>query len=63
MKKRTAFRIVALLLGVLSIVAGVELFANVYLYVRDGRYVSARTRLDALSNSFIISSRVAHQAG
>ena len=53
MKKRTAFRIVALLLGVLSIVAGMELFANVYLYVRDGRYVSARTRLDALSNSFI----------
>jgi hypothetical protein len=52
-KKKTAFRIVALLLGVFSIVVGVELVANVYLYVRDGRYISARERLDALGNTFI----------
>lgn len=32
---------------------GVEVLANLYLYVRDGRYVSARERLDALGNTFI----------
>jgi hypothetical protein len=51
-KKKTVFRIVALLLGLLFMAAGTELVANLYLYARDRRYVSARDRLDALSNTF-----------
>jgi len=52
MIKRAAFRIAALLFGLLLVVAGIELAANVYLYLRDGRYISARQRLDALGNTF-----------
>ena len=52
MTKRLGFRIVALLLGLFLVVAAIEAAANVYLYVRDGRYVPARQRLDALGNTF-----------
>ena len=51
--KRIAFKVAALLLAVVLIGLGVELLANLYLYVHDGRYVSARERLDALGNTFI----------
>jgi hypothetical protein len=50
--KRIAFRIAALVLGLFVVIAGIELAANVYLYARDGRYVPARQRLDALGNTF-----------
>ena len=52
MTKRTAFRIAAPLFSLFFVVAVIEAAANVYLYVRDGRYVSARHRLDALGNTF-----------
>jgi len=50
--KRVGFRIAALLLGVVTIVVGLELVANVYLYARDRRYVPAAARLDTLTNTF-----------
>ena len=53
MTKRIVFRILALVLAVVFIVGGVELLSTVYLYVRDGRYIPARQRLDALGNTFI----------
>ena len=52
-KKKILFRIAAFLLGVFSIVAGVELLANAYLYLRDHRYISPRARLDAMTNTFV----------
>jgi hypothetical protein len=51
--KRLAFRAVAMLVAVVIVAAGVELLANAYLYARDGRYIPARARLDALGNTFI----------
>jgi hypothetical protein len=51
--KRSLFKLAALLLAVALMALGVEVLANLYLYVRDGRYVSARERLDALGNTFI----------
>lgn len=57
--KRVVFKVVALMIALVTVVAGIELLANVYLYVKDGRYIPARTRLDALGNTFIagITSR------
>ena len=40
--KRSLFKLAALLVSVALTAIGVEVLANVYLYVRDGRYVSAR---------------------
>lgn len=51
--KCTAFRIVALIIALILIPVGIELLANGYLFARDGRYVAARTRLDALGNTFV----------
>jgi hypothetical protein len=51
--KRSLFKLAALLLAVALTALSVEVLANLYLYVRDGRYVSARDRLDALGNTFI----------
>jgi hypothetical protein len=51
--KRVVFRIVALAIAMVAVAIGVELLANAYLYVKDGRYTPARTRLGALSNTFI----------
>ena len=51
--KRIAFKVVAMLVAVMILAAGVELLSNAYLYLRDGRYISARVRLDALGNTFI----------
>jgi len=51
--KRSLFKLAALLVSVALTAIGVEVLANVHLYVRDGRYVSARERLDALGNTFI----------
>lgn len=51
--KRIAFRVITLLIAFVLVLAGVEILANVYLYVRDGKYVSARQRLDVLGNTFI----------
>jgi len=53
MMKRAAFKIVAGLCALVLSGISVELLANVYLYARDGRYVSARRRLDGLRNTFI----------
>ena len=50
--KRVIFRIAALVLAMIVVAIGVELLANFYLYVKDGRYIPARTRLDALDNTF-----------
>jgi hypothetical protein len=50
--RRNVFKVIALLAAVILGVAGVEVLANVYLYIRDGKYISARARLDALSNTF-----------
>ena len=50
--KKVGFRLAALLLGVVTIVVGLELVANVYLYARDRRYVPAAARLDTLTNTF-----------
>jgi hypothetical protein len=60
--KRFAFRCLALLAGVLLVVLGVELLANAYLIVRDRRYLSPRTRLAALENTFI-ADVTSHSAG
>jgi hypothetical protein len=51
--KRSLFKLAALLIAVVLTALGVEVMANLYLYARDGRYVSARERLDALGNTFI----------
>jgi hypothetical protein len=51
--KRSFFRAIAMLLAVAIVTAGVELLANAYLYARDGRYIPARARLEALGNTFI----------
>lgn len=51
--KRAAFRMLAVVFALALVGVALELTANVYLYARDGRYVSARTRLDALRNTFI----------
>jgi hypothetical protein len=53
--KRVAFRIVAIAVGVAIVAIGLELVANVYLYVRDRRYVPARVRLESLTNTFTAS--------
>ena len=45
--KRTVFKLAALLVAVVLIALGVELAGNIYLYMRDGRYISARERIDA----------------
>jgi hypothetical protein len=50
--KRVVFRVVALAAATIVVVVAVELLANVYLYVKDGRYISPRTRLAALGNTF-----------
>jgi hypothetical protein len=50
--KRAAFKILALLIALAVVAVGVEVLAAVYLYVRDGRYIPARVRLEALSNTF-----------
>ena len=50
--KRVIFRIAALVLAMIVVAIGVELLANVYLYVKDGRYISAKTRIAALGNTF-----------
>jgi hypothetical protein len=51
--KRLVYRLIALTIAVLVSAIAVELLANVYLYVRDGRYISPRMRLAALENTFI----------
>ena len=51
--KRAAFKILAVLSALILLAVGVELLANLYLYARDGRYISARDRLAALRNTFI----------
>ena len=51
--KRTVFKLAALVIAVALTALGVELLANIYLYARDRRYISARERLDALENTFI----------
>jgi hypothetical protein len=51
--KRVVFKLAALVLAVVLMALGVELLANVYLYARDRRFISARDRLDALGNTFI----------
>jgi hypothetical protein len=50
--KRVAFRIAAIVLAIVIVAIGVEILANVYLYVRDGRYIPARVRLESLTNTF-----------
>ena len=52
--KRTVFKLAALLVAVVLISLGVELAGNIYLYMRDGRYIPARERIDALGNTFIV---------
>jgi hypothetical protein len=51
--KRALFKFAALALALVLTAVGIELIAQVYLYVRDGRYIPARQRLDALGNTFI----------
>jgi hypothetical protein len=51
--KRAVFKLAALVLAVVLTALGVELLSNIYLYARDGRFISARERLDALGNTFI----------
>jgi hypothetical protein len=51
--KRSLFKLAALLIAVVLTAAGVEVLANLYLYLRDGRYIPARDRLDGLGNTFI----------
>jgi hypothetical protein len=51
--KRIVFRAVAFLLAVTVAAVAVELVATAYLLARDRRYIPARTRLEALSNTFI----------
>jgi hypothetical protein len=51
--KRAAFKIAALVIAVVVVAVGLELCAMAYLLVRDGRYISARTRFNALGNAFI----------
>src|SRR5262252_809319 len=51
--KRSLFKLAAFLMAVAVTAVSVELLANLYLYIRDGRYVPARERLDALGNTFI----------
>jgi hypothetical protein len=51
--KRIVFKLAALLIAVGLVAVGAELVANIYLYLRDGRYIAARERLDALENAFI----------
>jgi len=53
MMKRVGFRIVALVIATTAVFVAVELLANGYLYVKDGRYIPARARIAALGNTFI----------
>ena len=50
--KRTLFKLAALLSALVVIALALELLANVYLYLHDGRYIGARERLAALTNTF-----------
>jgi hypothetical protein len=51
--KRTLFRAAALTLALIIAALLVETFAQLYLYARDHRYISAGERLQALDNTFI----------
>src|SRR5436190_17031682 len=51
--KRVVFKLAALVLAVVLTALGVELLANIYLFARDRRFISARQRPDALGNTFI----------
>jgi hypothetical protein len=57
--KRALYRLIALTIALIVSAITVEVLANVYLFARDRRYVSPRTRLAALGNTFItgITSR------
>src|SRR5437016_5220968 len=59
--RRVAFRAVAVVIAIAIVAIGVELLANVYLYVHDGRYIPARSRLDALTNTFTTSLTRQHE--
>jgi len=50
--KRVVFRIVSIVIATIAVAAVVELLANGYLYAKDRRYISARTRIAALGNTF-----------
>jgi len=51
--KRILYRLIALIVALAVSAIAVEVLANVYLLVRDRRYVSSRARLAALENTFI----------
>ena len=59
--RRVAFRAVAVVIAIAIVAIGVELLANVYLYVHDGRYIPARSRLDTLTNTFTASLTRQHE--
>ena len=50
---RAAFAFTAAVIALLVALFFSELLANAYLYLRDGRYISARSRLAALDNTFL----------
>jgi hypothetical protein len=51
--KRILFRVAATLMAAACTLVAVELLANMYLLARDRRYIPARVRLDAISNTFV----------
>src|SRR5690349_21040890 len=51
--KRIVFPLVTVVVVVVLGAAALELIAIGYLYARDGRYVSARTRFESRSNTFV----------
>src|SRR6188474_603185 len=53
MNKRSIYRLIAALIALGLAAVTIELLAHVYLYARDGRYISASERLQALDNTFI----------
>ena len=53
--KRSLFRIAAVVVAVLVAAIGVEILAQAYLFARDRRYISPRTRLESLTNTFTAS--------
>jgi len=61
--KRITFRIVAALAALAAAALVVELLANAFLLVRDGRYIPARARLDALNTNTFITGVTNEKAG
>ena len=59
--RRAAFRAIAVVIAIAIVAIGVELLANVYLYLHDGRYIAARSRLDTLTNTFTASLTRQHE--